>query len=121
MSSCEHNDFTFDRYEENGNSYVVHLTCRSCGSSGSFAIEHEWILWPEEDEEEPTDCDSCDGTGIVGGQGYLGSDNMDVVMVVMPCDDCTAHEAVPAEIFGTYDYELPARVERYLKAVGVFD
>lgn len=46
---CKHGAIDFAQSEPDNKGIMIHVTCRACGVSGSYPIDHDDITWPEED------------------------------------------------------------------------
>lgn len=54
--NCNHNgNLEFQEVQIKAGDLIIHVTCRQCGTSGSYILDPEDVLWPEDDPstEEP--------------------------------------------------------------------
>lgn len=73
---------------------------------------------PIEREKSKPRCYGCADAGVIISN-RTGSDNMDVTLIVDPCDSCDAYKGVDADIFGSYTDSLPQPVEDELARLGI--
>lgn len=49
--SCSHNSgLFFDRVEIKAGDLISHVHCRQCGTSGSYTLDTDDVMWPEDED-----------------------------------------------------------------------